>query len=133
MYFFKFSKIFIMRFTLIFTLCCVALSIATATEVLSQAKKETNISLSLNKASVVSVIEAISKETGYQFFYDLAYLSQMSHLSIRLKNATLEEVLQQVSNKTGLSFRKVNDNYVVSYATKRNIYRLSFGNLALFG
>jgi len=118
MYFFKISKVFIMRFTLIFTLICAVLSMATATEVLSQAKKETGINLSLNNASVVSVIEAISKETGYKFVYDEAYLSQMERITIRLRNATLQEVLQQVSNRTGLRFRKQNDTYLVSQAAE---------------
>jgi len=120
MYFFKISKVFIMRFTLIFTLSCVALSMATATDVLSQTKKETNISLSLNNASVVSVIEAISKETGYEFNFDEVYLSQMERITFRLRNASLQEALQKLANQTGLSFRKIDEIYFVSHATKPN-------------
>jgi len=122
MYLFKISKIFIMRSTLIFTLCCVAFSLTTATEVLSQAKKETGIHLSMNNASVVSVIKAINKETGYDFFYDIAYLSQLKQISIRLRNATLQEALQQISNQTGLKFRKQDDNtYLVSRAAEPSV------------
>jgi len=93
----------------------------TATEALSQAKKETDINLSLNNVSVVSVIEAISRETGYKFFYDEAFLLQMERITIRVRNVTLQEVLQQVSNQTGLRFRKVNDNYVVSRVTEPTV------------
>ena len=116
MYLFKISKVFIMRFTLIFTLSCIVLSMATATEALSQ-KKETGIVISLTHASVVSVIEAISKETGYKFFYEEVYLSQMKPITIRVRNATLQETLQQVSNQTGLRFHKMNDIYYVSRVT----------------
>ena len=117
MYYFKnlkISKVLIMRFTLIFSLSCVFLSMATATSVLSQAKKETDISISLTDVSVVTVIEAINKETGYEFLYEGNQLSQMEHITIRVKKATLQEVLQQVSNQTGLRFRKVNNTYLVS-------------------
>jgi hypothetical protein len=116
MYFFFFCKAFIMRFTLIFLLSCIVLSMATATEALSQ-KKETGIVISLTHASVVSVIEAISKETGYKFFYEEVYLSQMKPITIRVRNATLQETLQQVSNQTGLRFHKMNDIYYVSRVT----------------
>ena len=118
MYFFKFSKVFIMRFTLIFMFCCVVISMAFAEKVLSQEKKETGINLSMTNVSVVSVFEAIEKETGYKFAYDEAYLSQMKRITIRMKNATLEEVLQQVNHQTGLSFSKMNDTYLVYRATK---------------
>ena len=121
MYFFIISKVFIMRFTLIFILSCVVISMATATDVLSQAKKETNITLSLNNASVVSVIEAISKETGYEFVLDKVYLSQMEHITIRLENVSLQEALQKLTNQTGLGFRKIDDVYYVSIAAKPSV------------
>ena len=114
---FKKSKTYL-RFTLIFTWSCVIFCMATATEVLSQVKKETGINLSLTNASVVSVIKAISRETGYDFFYEETSLSQMERITINVKNATLEDVLQQVSHKTRLNFSMVNDNYVVSRATE---------------
>ena len=107
---FKISKVFFMRFTLIFTLSYVVLSIASAEDVLSQVKKETGIEFSMNKVSVVSVIEVISRETGYKFIYDEALLMQKGHITVRLKNASLQEALQQVSNKTGLTFRKQDDD-----------------------
>ena len=118
MYKFKISKIFIMRFTLFFTFSCVVLSMVVATEVMSQAKKETDIDISFTDASVVSVIEAISQQTGYKFVYDEAYLSQIEHISIRLENSTLQEALRQLSNQTGIGFSKVEDIYTVIRATK---------------
>jgi hypothetical protein len=57
----KINKQIIMRFTLIFMLCCVTISMITAEETMSQVKKETGIVLSLTDASVVSVIDATPK------------------------------------------------------------------------
>ena len=110
MYFFK---IIIMRLTLIFTICCLTISMATATDVMSQIKKEKDIDLSLTNASVVSVIEAISKETGYNFFYDETYLLTMANISVNLKDATLQQVFDQISKQTKLGFHKVDDTYTV--------------------
>ena len=106
-------KVIIMRFTLFFILCCVAVSMVTAEETMSQVKKEIGIDLSLTNASVVSVIEAISKETGYNFFYNEAYLSQLGNITIQLKDATLQQALEQVSKQTGLGFRKEDNVYTV--------------------
>ena len=110
MHFFKFM---IMRFTLFFTICCVTISMATAEKTWSQVKKETDIDLTLTNASVVSVIEAVSKETGYKFFYDETYLMQMDHISVRIRGASLQQVLDQISKQTKLGFRKVDDTYIV--------------------
>jgi len=113
----KISKIYCMRFTLVFSLSCVVLSMTTAANVHSQTK-ESGINISVTNASIVSVIETISKETGYKFFYNEAFLSQMKPITIRLENATIQEVLQPVSDQTGLSFIKEDDDtYLVSIAT----------------
>ena len=106
-------KTIIMRSTLFITLLCIAISMVSANEVLSQEKKETNIRLSLTNASVITVIEAISKQTGYTFFYNEAYLSKMAPITMKMNNATLEQVLNQVSKQTNLSFRKVDDTFTV--------------------
>ncbi|MCL1821451.1 MAG: hypothetical protein FWG22_01355, partial [Prolixibacteraceae bacterium] len=97
----------IMRFTLFVTICSIAVSMVTAGEVLSQVKKEKDINLSLTNSSVVSVIEAVSKETGYNFFYNETYLMQLDYITVRLEDATLQQVLQQISDQTGLGFHKV--------------------------
>ena len=111
----KISKQIIMRFTLIVTFCCVAISMVTAEETRSQTKKETGIDLSLTDASVVSVIEAISKETEYDFFYNKDQLSQLKQITVKVKNATIQQVLQEVTNQTGLEFHKMSDNsYIVA-------------------
>ncbi len=107
-------KILMMRFALIILLCCLTLSIVTARETLSQEKKEDNIFLSFTNASVVSIIEALSRQTGYSFFYDESYLSRMDHITIRLEGAKIKQVLDQISKQTRLRFYKVNDTYTVA-------------------
>ena len=106
-------KIIIMRFTLFFTLSCVVLNVMSAEEALSQTKKDTGLEFLLTNKTVVSVIETISRETGYKFIFDEAYLSQLKRITIRLKDAELQEVLQQVSMQTGLGFNKIDDTYTV--------------------
>ncbi len=106
-------KIFIMRFTLLFLSCCMTLSIATAEETWSQGKNENDIRLSFTDASMVPIIEALNKQTGYNFFYDESHLSQVNHVTIKLENATLQQALDQITKQTNLKFYKVNDTYTI--------------------
>ena len=116
MYLFKELKIFIMRLTLFFAISCVVISMATAEEAQSQTKKETGIELSLTNESIVTIIESISRETGYKFVYDEDFLSKMSPVTILLKDATILEALQNVANQTGLRFRKQDEMYLIFHA-----------------
>lgn len=106
-------KLFVMRFSLVILLCSLTLSIATAGEIFSQDKSEKNIQLSFADASVVSVIEALSNQTGYSFFYDEYILSQLNKITIRFEDATMKQVLDQISKQTGLKFYKENDTYTI--------------------
>ena len=109
----NFFKLIIMRCSFIFSLCFSAVCLMTAEETLSQTFKETGIDISMSNKSVLSVIEAISQQTGYKFYYDEAYFSQMEPITVRVKNATLEQVLSQVTKQTKLQFRKVDNHYAV--------------------
>ena len=98
-----------MRFSFIIVLFCIVISMVTAEEVKAQAKKESGIELLLIDTSVVSVIKAISQATGYDFFFNEDYLSQLGNITVRVKNATLQQTLQQVSGQTGLVFHRLDD------------------------
>ncbi|MDR1153157.1 MAG: TonB-dependent receptor [Bacteroidales bacterium] len=102
-----------MRFTFLFILYCFTLSIATAGETLSQEKDGKDIRLSFTDASVISVIEALNRQTGYSFFYDESHLSKINHVTIRMENVTLQQALTQISQQTRLHFYKVNNTYTV--------------------
>ena len=106
-------KTIIMRCTLFISICCISISMVTAEKVKSQEKKELDIYLSFTKASVVSVIESISQQSGYKFLYDEALLSKMEPITVKMKGSTLQQVLDQVSKQTRLSFQKVDDMYAI--------------------
>jgi len=89
-------KSIIMRSSLFFAMCCIAVIMVTAKEVLPQGKKEININLSVTDASLVSVIEAISEQSQYKFFYDAAILMQMERITLQMKDATLQQVFDQL-------------------------------------
>jgi len=116
----KFSKQIIMRFALCLILCCPVISMVAAEEATSQTKKETGISISLTDASVSSVIEAIKKETGYDFLYNNEYLSQLGHITVNLGSATLQQVFQSVTSQTGLEFHKMDDNSFIVASPKES-------------
>ena len=106
-------KQIIMRCSLFITICCIAISIVTAGDVKSQEKRVLAINLAMTDATVVSIIESISQQTGYKFFYDGALLSQMKHISVHIKDATLQQALEQVTEQTQLGFYKSEDTYIV--------------------
>jgi len=101
------------RFTFLFTLCFFIISVVSAENVKSQVKKDTGINLSLTNVSAVSLVEAISEETGYNFIYDESILSQLNNNIIRLRRATLQQVFDEVTKQTGLLFVKNGDMYDV--------------------
>lgn len=54
------------------------------------------INLSVKKASLERVIKEIRKQTGYAFFYDVAYLQEAAPVSMEVNNASIEETLTKV-------------------------------------
>jgi len=113
MYLKVYLKILIMRFTLFSMLCCLMLSIVTADEVRSQVKKETNIDLTFTNASMVNILEELSKQTGYSFIFDESLMEKFNNVTIRVKRATLNQVLEQLSKQTKIRFHKMNDTFTV--------------------
>lgn len=107
------NNLFIVRVSFVILLCCQTLSSATADEIFSQERSQKNVQLSFANASVVSVIEALSNQTGYRFFYDESIVSQLNNVTARFEDATMEHVIAQLSKQTGLKFRKENDTYTI--------------------
>lgn len=56
------------------------------------------ISLNLKNASLKEVIEALTKQSGYTFFYDQKYLAAAKPVTIQVKNQALKVVMQQIFN-----------------------------------
>ncbi len=106
-------KDFIMRFMFFVVLSFITTSITTAKEIIPKEKKETGLNLLFTDASITSIFEALSQQTGYSFFYDESYLSDLNNVTIRLENASLKQALDQIAKQTELRFRKVDDTYTV--------------------
>lgn len=54
------------------------------------------ISLNLKNASLKQVIEVLTKQSGYTFFYDQKYLTNAKPITIQVKNQSLQQVMQLV-------------------------------------
>ena len=76
--------------------------------------KETDISLSLDNASIEEVFQAIEKKSDFRFFYDRKGIDKKLRLSIKFKEALLSDVLLQLSRDAKLKFRQVNNVINVS-------------------
>lgn len=80
-----------------------------------------NLELALNKTTVGTVIQSISRQTGYEFSYDEALLDkEISQVSINVKNEHIESVLKQVFRNTGISFKIVDNRIFLKDETRRN-------------
>lgn len=54
------------------------------------------VSLHVKKASLKQVIEALSSQSGYTFFYDQKYLSKANPVSVQVNNQPIAKVIEQV-------------------------------------
>lgn len=71
-----------------------------------------NLELSLNKTTVGTLVQHISKQTGYEFSYDEALLNkEIGNISVNMKNESIKNVLSKVFKNTGISY-KIIDNRV---------------------
>lgn len=65
-----------------------------------------NVELSLNDATVATVVRQITDQTGYEFSYDADILSRpISSLSVDAKNEPIEDILEQVFKNTGIRYQ----------------------------
>jgi type II secretory pathway component GspD/PulD (secretin) len=62
------------------------------------------ITLSKKDASLESIILELSKQTGYNFFYDEGLVRNTGRITIDVKNASLKEVLDRCSKTFSLSY-----------------------------
>jgi len=62
----------------------------------AQAGHAQQVSLHVKKASLKQVIEELSNQSGYTFFYDQKYLAQANPVSIEVNNQPIAGVIRQV-------------------------------------
>lgn len=72
------------------------------------------LSLSRRDATLEQVFKEIRKQTGYLFFYDLAWLQKAKPVSIDVKNASLKDVLDRCLANQPLTYNIVDKTIVLS-------------------
>lgn len=96
----------IMKLKIFFLLCIVQGVNASS---YSQAQK---LNVNFSNATVISVLDFLKSQTGYQFFYQKGIVSEASRVTIDMKAATLEQVLDKVLKEQGYSYEVV-DNVII--------------------
>ena len=71
-----------------------------------------NITLSLKNASILTVLDAIEKQTGHSFIYDKKLVQKIGNVSIEADNQSLDTVLAILFRNKAIDF-KVSGNYIV--------------------
>ena len=103
----KWRKILlIMKLKIFFLLCIVQMANA------NSFSQEQKLDVSFDNATVISVLDFLKLQTGYQFFYQKGVVSEVARVTIDMKNATLPQVLDKVLKEQGYSY-EILDNVVV--------------------
>lgn len=71
------------------------------------------VSISLEDATVVAVINEIRNQTDINFVYNHEELGACSKITIELENVTVEEALKQSLKTCGFTYNKVNNTIVI--------------------
>lgn len=74
--------------------------------------QQIRISLKVNNASLVQVLEDIRKQSGYNFMYNEKYVKGFGGLTLDIRNLPLEEAMQEVLKQTKLVY-KIQDNIII--------------------
>jgi hypothetical protein len=72
------------------------------------------ISLNMKDTTVQAVIEEIRKQTDISFVYNHEELANCPKISIEAVNEPVESILKRSLKNTGLTYKKVNDTFVIT-------------------
>lgn len=75
--------------------------------------QKTRISLDVESASVIDVLDKIQSITAYKFFYSEEDLDLSRKISLKVKNKSIVEVLDEMFGKTDTSYEIVGDQIVL--------------------
>jgi len=78
------------------------------------------ITLSERNASLITVLDRISTQTGYDFFFESVNLKSLKNISIQANNEELKEVLTKLLGPKNLSF-SIKDNAVIVKAKEPSL------------
>ena len=76
--------------------------------------QNSRINLRLKDTTVIAVLDEIRKQTDISFVYNNEELVKCPKVTIIVKNASVEEVLNQSLQNSGLTYKKVNNNIVIT-------------------
>ncbi|WP_455587426.1 TonB-dependent receptor [Bacteroides sp.] len=82
---------------------------------MAQKPEKNLITLTVKNEPVEKVLNRISKETVFNFFYDPSVINKAVSVTIDVKNASLQKVLDIISTQTGLNFKKTDNTISVSW------------------
>ncbi len=96
----------IMKLTLVMLLICLSPVVA------STYAQTATVNISVQNATLESVLKQIEKQSEFLFFYNLEEINKNEKISINKKNANIQEVLDAIATKTGLKYT-IKDRHIV--------------------
>lgn len=101
-------------------LACVSFLLLIMTSVESMAqKRNATVTLDLNNATIVQVLEEVKKQTGISFVMTAELYKEAPKVSVKQKNAKLENVLDDVLGKVGYTYIIEKDIIKVTLSKKQ--------------
>lgn len=91
-----------------------------APSVYAQNTRSERITITVNKKSLENVLEKLSKQYGYQFFYNSSLLTGID-VSASLENADINETLKTLLADTGLQYSMKGKTIVITAIPKKNM------------
>lgn len=70
------------------------------------------ISLKMQDASLVNILEEFRKQSGYNFMYNEKYVKSMDRISLDIDDYTIEAAMKEILKNTGLEY-KIQDNIII--------------------
>ena len=104
----------IMKLTLVMLLICLSPVVA------STYAQTATVNISVQNATLESVLKQIEKQSEFLFFYNLEEINKDEKISINKKNANIQEVLDAIAAKTGLKYT-IKDRHIVLTSEGRSI------------
>jgi len=91
-----------------------ALLAGTGQKMYAVEKEVQNITLKVEKATLSDIFAELSKQSGYEFFYDEAIIGKTGGINLELDNVSFNEALSRIGKLANLKLNRVNNTIVVS-------------------
>lgn len=81
---------------------------------------QAKVSLEVENASLLDVIQSLRSQTGYRFFFNHNELKKVDHISVKFENEDLEQVLNVILGKVNLSYRVEHGVIIITPARQQD-------------